>query len=819
MTTPVSSPTISVGGNVEGSIVIGDNNFVVNTNHGTIVYQQAQLQVRLRGVLPRAPRAPRSFLGRIQELAELNDLILNQEPVLITGTEGIGKTYLLKKAAHEEAAQNQTHGVVFLTGIEQQGTVLGWEDLLQQLFDALYESEPQLKVTFASARTYLSNTSPLVLLDDLVLNESALDNLADLFPQAPILAVSPQLIEPESFEPFEVKPLQMEEAIELLAVRAKINSDEADTTDLEKICTFLYRMPIALVTVGNAIRENELSLEQALPMLESIQTVATSPSKAAVERSYLFANSFLTDDERQMVAMTAAAPGISVDREWLELFSGGAAASQKLENLSLLQANSPRLRLHPEYAAFVLGTVDAESLRSQLLNSLLESLETRSLEFEFIRDELGNILGLLDWADAQQRWRDVILLGRAVEPYLTLHGLWDAWSNSLEHVLSAGRSLGDRATEAWALHQLGTRSIGTGDLLDAFANLSKAFDLREALGDTEGMAYTQHNLDHLNNLGGFIPPSKPGSPGGPAGSALDNRRGRKKINWYRILIVSLFLLFLGSTSIALAGPISSGRIRLPQGVMDVINRQNFIPIAIATETATPTPSPSPSLTPTNTSTPTATFTPSPTATETATMTPTITSTPTKTLTPTETLTPTVTPPGVAMACVTVGQANCRYGPGACYLYADGLFQDECREVVGRNSASTWLLLKSEVTGRSCWAAASSLELIGDMASVPIGRTGLPQTVQSLQPSGVQASRSGSLVTITWDQIHTNMRDARGYLLEVTVCQNGLVIQTCAQTDNTSYQFTDDGTCSVKSSGIIYSADTRGYTDPVTIPWP
>jgi hypothetical protein len=54
MANPATS--ISVAGNVEGSIVVGDNNFVVNTNYGTLVYKQAAPQVRLRGMAPRPPR-------------------------------------------------------------------------------------------------------------------------------------------------------------------------------------------------------------------------------------------------------------------------------------------------------------------------------------------------------------------------------------------------------------------------------------------------------------------------------------------------------------------------------------------------------------------------------------------------------------------------------------------------------------------------------------------------------------------------------------------------------------------------------------------
>jgi hypothetical protein len=69
--TQTSAPSITVAGNVEGSIVVGDNNFVVNTNHGTIVYQQAAPRVQLREAMPQPPRKPRTFIGRTSELAQL----------------------------------------------------------------------------------------------------------------------------------------------------------------------------------------------------------------------------------------------------------------------------------------------------------------------------------------------------------------------------------------------------------------------------------------------------------------------------------------------------------------------------------------------------------------------------------------------------------------------------------------------------------------------------------------------------------------------------------------------------------------------------
>ena len=85
------SANIQVGGNVEGNIVVGNHNFVVNTNHGTIVYQQAAPQVRLRQFSPKPPRPPRGFVDRAEELAKLEHWIAAHEIVLLHAPDGMGK--------------------------------------------------------------------------------------------------------------------------------------------------------------------------------------------------------------------------------------------------------------------------------------------------------------------------------------------------------------------------------------------------------------------------------------------------------------------------------------------------------------------------------------------------------------------------------------------------------------------------------------------------------------------------------------------------------------------------------------------------------
>jgi len=37
--------------------------------------------------------------------------------------------------------------------------------------------------------------------------------------------------------------------------------------------------------------------------------------------------------------------------------------------------------------------------------------------------------------------------------------------------------------------------------------------------------------------------------------------------------------------------------------------------------------------------------------------------------------------------------------------------------------------------------------------------------------------------------------------------------------DTTYTFTDEAGCAEASSGLLYTVEKHGYTDPVPIPWP
>ncbi|MEM7141125.1 MAG: hypothetical protein AAF548_08830 [Actinomycetota bacterium] len=92
------------------------------------------------------------------------------------------------------------------------------------------------------------------------------------------------------------------------------------------------------------------------------------------------------------------------------------------------------------------------------------------------------------------RWEDVLDVARATHHAMGQGGRWGTWQIVLEAAREAAVALGDRAAEAWALHQLGSRDLLRDDLGAARNELHRALALREAIGDLEGAEVTRHNL-------------------------------------------------------------------------------------------------------------------------------------------------------------------------------------------------------------------------------------------------------------------------------------------------------------------------------------
>ena len=223
---------------------------------------------------------------------------------------------------------------------------------------------------------------------------------------------------------------------------------------------------------------------------------------------------------------------------------------------------------------------------------------------------------------------------------------------------------------------------------------------------------------------------------------------------------------------------------------------------------------------TNTPVPAFTLTLSFTPTFTETFRSTVTPTPSITPSPTITATPTFTFPTVTVN----KQAHCRYGPSVAYLHAADLYAGDKGTVRGRYIYSNWLYVRFDKLNYSCWVAPSVVNVVGDITKVNYMELNL-QSIGSNQygpPKNVTAARDGDMVTISWDQVEMTKDKDRGYLLELFVCQNTVYLWwTDSYPDQftTSYTVKDEAGCAQPSSGLLYTVEKHGFSEPAKISWP
>jgi hypothetical protein len=221
---------------------------------------------------------------------------------------------------------------------------------------------------------------------------------------------------------------------------------------------------------------------------------------------------------------------------------------------------------------------------------------------------------------------------------------------------------------------------------------------------------------------------------------------------------------------------------------------------------------SPGQTSTSTPVPTATFT----------FTPTATATVTPSATPTQTPTPTITPTYAILRGEVLELSNCRYGPGAPYLYKYALIPGSNLEIFGRNDLGTWILIRAIGGTNPCWVKASLLDIKGDVMTVAPTYIPLPQSPYYGPLTGVFAQREGNEVTISWNGVQLRAGDetAQGpYLVEAWLCTGGDLVFTPVGTYLPYVTLIDEPGCREASHGRVYLVEKHGYSNYIEVPWP
>lgn len=205
----------------------------------------------------------------------------------------------------------------------------------------------------------------------------------------------------------------------------------------------------------------------------------------------------LPNDEKHLLASLAAVGGGPVGGPHLLAVAGvpdPAAALKALLDEGLIQADSLRYSLTGNLAEELPRSWDLKDWRERALTHFLAWAEANP---SAVVEETAAVCCLVEHASKSGLHAETIRLGRALENALLASGRWNAWAVTLERIRASAVALGDRKTEAWALHQLGTRAFCLDDRTTASDRLTQALEIREGIGDRDGAAVTFHNMGLL----------------------------------------------------------------------------------------------------------------------------------------------------------------------------------------------------------------------------------------------------------------------------------------------------------------------------------
>lgn len=542
-------------------MVAGNYNIQVSASHGSEVNialpeQRPQIQPRRTPVLI-LPQPFFQLLGRKEEISLAIATLSAQQSVEFYSQPGLGKTVLLCHLAHyPQVTAPFTDGAILLP--EMYPAVA---DLLQFLFDAFYESDRAYKPTDAYLRYVLQGKQSLILLDDPQWHAKDIETLLKALPGCTLLLASPER-RLEVGRSRGLAGLAPSEALVLVERELGRSLTPVEHTSAESLCQLLQGNPRQIMQAVGRVQAEGYSLTE---VVRQLQQSTTPPGRSLLQQIL----ATLQEHQRYILAALAALGSVA-------LLARQAAALTHLPEVepmlialqqrSLIQGNGLHYHLDADLRETLEQTWDLTPWREQALTYFIDRAEQLQSTPTLLFEDINAIAHLMQWATESNRWAEALRLVKASESAIALSKRWGLWEQMLQWGLQAARSLGDLATEAWTLHQLGTRALCLDDLAVAQEMLQQALKIRESLSDELGAAVTRHNLSFLPAV--FLPNQPEAVPAAIASRLLPL--------WLQGLLLVL-LLFGAGVGVRLLGARSPNPAEPEPSISPVLPSQPLLP--------------------------------------------------------------------------------------------------------------------------------------------------------------------------------------------------------------------------------------------------
>jgi hypothetical protein len=557
---PVSSPARTV------EIVSGDYLLTVNPVDGSEIelcppgerpappakYTADERAERAPAARPPVPAGPTPrrmpLLERQEEREQLVRLLARGRTVRLTGPAGSGRSALLDVVA-EDCSDLAPDGVVRLSGYRRTAS-----DLLYDLFAAVHKA-PLYRPEHEELLRHVRAIGAVVVLDDLEIGGSALDELLDATPEcAFLLSATPDVPAPSAGSQVEevlLRGLDRAGGLELLesAVGRDLTEDEVNWAG--DLWFESEGLPLRFVQAGALLRQrdrraadesavDEFGVFENAPVDASVEAgdghEVPLPSLAEAAAPAPLLASRLSVSARETLKFAVALGGEVPHQTHLPALvddTHADAALAELVGCALVSPVGARYRL----AAGVLAQLEAAGYGTGVEEYALKAAQHYawwaghpSVTAERVSAEADAVLAALavlvplssaglsaapDEGDSPEQTESpapedqadlAVRLARQAAPAFAAGLHWGAWERTLRSGAEASRLSGEVGEQAYFQHELGILALCGGQLDRARAELEASIGLRGALADKRGTVSGRRALALVADRSGATSP-------------------------------------------------------------------------------------------------------------------------------------------------------------------------------------------------------------------------------------------------------------------------------------------------------------------------
>ncbi|KNY28462.1 diguanylate cyclase [Pseudobacteroides cellulosolvens] len=527
-----------------------NNKFIIDEEYKN-VYLDKRLGIKSNMPYNNIPKLTTEFVGRENEIRELNKLLDKNRLVTILGTGGIGKTRLAIQVAIERL-NDYKDGVYFipLASVNQPDLVIS------AITTELNIKEMSGQLMFDTVKEYFSDKHCLVILDNFEQVISSASIISELLAAAPLLSVLvtsreamrisgeyiyniPFMDIKKNDKTYSVEEIIVDPAIALFITRAQTVKPDFILTEVNaplviELCGSLDGIPLAIELAASNI--NELSIEEMLiknkerlkwawkemtvvperqqtlnNVIEWSYNMLGEAEKKFFNRLGIFAGSFtkkaaenvvsegldsldINDGFRMLINKCLIRISFSNTRnEEIYLDMIETIREYALNNLKNCCEYEIYVKRHAEYYLMLIEEAN-EKLNGHMMKEWLNRIERAYL----------NIRRAIEWSQEAGNTDMELRLAAAMGLFWETRGFWSEGKNLLEGIIDKYQGKYKSEVFAKVYHWYGKMLMLQGENKKAMIIFEEGLALCRELGNVQVEASILHNLAYIYGLIGNV---------------------------------------------------------------------------------------------------------------------------------------------------------------------------------------------------------------------------------------------------------------------------------------------------------------------------